>query len=481
MKLTLAQRLYGISLGGVLFTLLVGAVVYLGFSGLERDLRDMVTTTASLRDHMEANTMHETVRADVYAAFQAVSEEERAAVAKDMNECLNHLYERLEQNKAHGYNAVVREVAQESEPQVRRYGQKAQSLLALLKTRPEEAKRRLNEFDAVYDETSIVLSNMGDKLEEAIRTTERRRAAIAQFGRSFSAALCFSAPVALILVVLLTLKSFRRTLASAAGSLQEMAMSDVIHRLSVSVDNARETMSQAASVSSSAEQVSKSNQTVATGVEELAASIREVAKSAHEAAQVASMGVKIAEATNATVARLGESSGEIGKVVDVINRIAEQTNLLALNATIEAARAGDAGKGFAVVANEVKELAKETAKATDDIRERISSIQTETQSAVRAIVEISNIIKRISSFQGTIAGAVEEQSATTSEIGHSAAEAARGSVQIVQSITTVAEMARGTVTQAETLRESTTDLRAKMAAALERIVGRWRRARGSEV
>jgi methyl-accepting chemotaxis protein len=310
---------------------------------------------------------------------------------------------------------------------------------------------------------------------------EERRHAIARYKQWVLLVLCLSAPAMIVLIAVLTIRSFRRALAEVVESLQEMAISDVTNRLSLSSTNARETMSQAASVSSSAEQVSKSNQTVATGVEELAASIREVAKSAHEAAQVASMGVKIAEATNATVARLGESSGEIGKVVDVINRIAEQTNLLALNATIEAARAGDAGKGFAVVANEVKELAKETAKATDDIRERISSIQTETQSAVRAIVEISNIIKRISSFQGTIAGAVEEQSATTSEIGHSAAEAARGSVQIVQSITTVAEMARGTVTQAETLRESTTDLRAKMAAALERIVGRWRRARGSEV
>jgi methyl-accepting chemotaxis protein len=256
-----------------------------------------------------------------------------------------------------------------------------------------------------------------------------------------------------------------------------MAITDVTGRLGVAGENARETMAQAASASSAAEEVSKSNQTVATGVEELAVSIREVAKSAHEAAQVATTGVKIAEATNATVARLGESSAEIGKVVDVINAIAEQTNLLALNATIEAARAGEAGKGFAVVANEVKELAKETAKATEEIRRQIQVIQTDTGSAVKAIAEISVIIKQMNSFQGTIAGAVEEQSVTTSEIGHSAAEAAKGSAQIVANITSVAEMAKGTATQTETIRQSTVELRSKMAAALERATGRLFRRR----
>ncbi|KAB2642699.1 MAG: PAS domain S-box protein [Verrucomicrobia bacterium] len=234
------------------------------------------------------------------------------------------------------------------------------------------------------------------------------------------------------------------------------------------VNNAEETSAQAGVVSAAAEQVSKNVQTVATGTEEMSASIREIAKSAQDAARVAATGVRAAETTNATISKLGVSSAEIGKVIKVITSIAQQTNLLALNATIEAARAGEAGKGFAVVANEVKELAKETAKATEDISQKIEAIQSDTTSAVSAIGEISEIIAKISDFQNTIASAVEEQTATTNEISRNVAEAAKGSTEIAQNITGVAQAAKVTMAGANDTQKASAEL-SRMAAELQQL------------
>jgi methyl-accepting chemotaxis protein len=237
--------------------------------------------------------------------------------------------------------------------------------------------------------------------------------------------------------------------------------------------NADNTSNQANVVSSTSEQVSANVQTVAASVEEMNSSIREISRSATEAATIAGNAVKVAEDTNTTVSKLGISSAEIGKVVKVINSIAEQTNLLALNATIEAARAGEAGKGFAVVANEVKELAKETAKATEDISHRIEAIQSDTDGAVTAIGEITQIINQISDVSTTIASAVEEQTATTGEIGRSVAEAATGTTQIVENIVAVAQAADGTMQGAGNSQQAADEL-SRMATALQDLVSRFK-------
>jgi methyl-accepting chemotaxis protein len=207
------------------------------------------------------------------------------------------------------------------------------------------------------------------------------------------------------------------------------------------VSGSDQTSAQAGVVAAAAEQVNRNVQSVAAGAEEMGASIREIAQNASHAAKVAGQATEAAASTNEQVARLGESSIEIGNVVKVITSIAEQTNLLALNATIEAARAGEAGKGFAVVAGEVKELAQETAKATEDIARRVEAIQADTSGAVGAIGEISHIIASINDYQLTIASAVEEQTATTTEMSRSVAEAATGSGEIAVNITGVASAA----------------------------------------
>ena len=237
--------------------------------------------------------------------------------------------------------------------------------------------------------------------------------------------------------------------------------------------NAEETSIQAGVVSAAAEEVSKSVQTVSIATREMNASIREVAKQATDAAKVATSGVRVAHATNATVAKLGESTAEIGKVIKVITSIAEQTNLLALNATIEAARVGEAGKGFAVVANEVKELARETARATEDISRKIEAIQTDSRNVVAAISEIGSIINQINDIQGTIASAVEEQTLTTREIGRNLTEAASGATEIARNIQGVADAAKNTSVGTHQTQSSARDL-AKLAADLTELVARFK-------
>lgn len=233
--------------------------------------------------------------------------------------------------------------------------------------------------------------------------------------------------------------------------------------------NSEETATQANVVAAASEEVSKNVATVAASAEEMSASIREIAKNAIDAAKVATDAVKVAGETNRTVAKLGESSIEIGKVIKVITSIAQQTNLLALNATIEAARAGEAGKGFAVVANEVKELAKQTATATEDISQKIEAIQNDTKGAVVAIDQISRIINQINDIQNTIASAVEEQTATTNEIARNASEAAKGSNEISLNITNVSEAAKNTTEGANNTLSAATEL-AKLASELKKVV-----------
>jgi methyl-accepting chemotaxis protein len=237
--------------------------------------------------------------------------------------------------------------------------------------------------------------------------------------------------------------------------------------------NAEETSAQAGVVSAASEEVSKNVQTVATASEEMSASIKEISKNASEAARVATSAVTIAQTTNATISKLGESSQEIGNVIKLITSIAQQTNLLALNATIEAARAGEAGKGFAVVANEVKELAKETTKATEDISQKIAAIQSDTQGAVSAIGQISGVINQINDISSTIASAVEEQTATTNEMGRNISEAAKGSTEIAQNITGVATAAQSTSSGATQTQSASTEL-SRMAQELQTLVSQFK-------
>jgi methyl-accepting chemotaxis protein len=232
---------------------------------------------------------------------------------------------------------------------------------------------------------------------------------------------------------------------------------------------ADEVSNQVGMVSSASETISHTVQTVAASTEEMSASIREIAKNSAEAVRVSSTAVELATHSNALVNKLSKSSEDIGTVVKLITSIAQQTNLLALNATIEAARAGEAGKGFAVVANEVKDLAKETAHATEDIGKKINAIQQDTESVIETIDQITKINNRINDFQTSIVGAVEEQSATTNEMSRNLTEAARGSSKIAQSISGVARVSTSTSSNASETTNAANDL-SRLARELNGLV-----------
>jgi len=197
---------------------------------------------------------------------------------------------------------------------------------------------------------------------------------------------------------------------------------------------AEETDQQAVAVAAASEQAATNVQTVAGASEELSASIREIAGQVEQSSRIAGRAVEEANRTDATVSQLAEAAQRIGDVLNLISSIASQTNLLALNATIEAARAGDAGKGFAVVASEVKNLANQTAKATEEIAGQIAAIQETTQGVVGAIRGIGGTIGEISEISATIASAVEEQRAATQEIARNVQEAARGTQEVTANI-----------------------------------------------
>jgi methyl-accepting chemotaxis protein len=268
------------------------------------------------------------------------------------------------------------------------------------------------------------------------------------------------------------------TLATAIRSIGEnsQALSAAAEELNaVSVEmaaSAEQTSGQAEIASTASEQVSQNAQTVATGVEEMTASIRDIARNAHQAAKVATDAVQVTETTNQTIAKLSQSSAQISSVVKTITSIAEQTKLLALNATIEAARAGDAGRGFVVVANEVKELARATGKATEEIADRIAAIQSDASEAVAAIGLVGNTINQIYDSQNAIASAVEEQTATANEIARSIADAARASAEIATNLAGLANAAQRTSSGASATREAAAEL-ARMAEVLRSLVVRF--------
>jgi methyl-accepting chemotaxis protein len=298
----------------------------------------------------------------------------------------------------------------------------------------------------VFKDTALAAEEMRAQQAEEQRAKERRQAVIDGLIKNFDD----------------TMSSELTQLTSASTELQATAQS--------MSSTAEETSRQATAVAAASEQASANVQTVAAAADELSASVAEISRQVEQSTHIAGQAVADAERTDAAVRILAEAAQKIGAVVGLINEIASQTNLLALNATIEAARAGEAGKGFAVVASEVKNLATQTAKATDDISAQITGMQSSTDEAVSAIKGISNIIGQMSEITTTIASAVQEQGAATQEIARNVQQAAQGTQDVSTNIGGVTQAAGetgaastqvlGTAStlsrQADTLRSSVT-------------------------
>ncbi|MEI6872433.1 MAG: methyl-accepting chemotaxis protein, partial [Verrucomicrobiota bacterium] len=269
-------------------------------------------------------------------------------------------------------------------------------------------------------------------------------------------------------------ESLRSTLMDIVDGINTVASASAeLSAVSQQVEvNSQGTTVQAQAVSKVSAEVNESVQSVAEASGKNAESIREIAHNLAESVKIAADAVNTAQKTNQTIADLGTSSAEIGEVIKVIQSIAQQTNLLALNATIEAARAGDAGRGFSVVANEVKELAKSTSAATEDIAAKIETMQTNTANAVGAISTVGQIIEKISTLQHSISIAIEQQTMTTNEISRSIQDAAGGARQIDQSTSVVAQAAMNTTDGANQTKVAANEL-AQLSARLNMLIGQF--------
>jgi methyl-accepting chemotaxis protein len=481
---------------------------------------ELLRTTTATGAAAEADMMHDAVRADVLQALLSGTGPQYDSAVSDLQGHGDTLRAALASVRDGGLGADVVATVDGVTPEVDAYLASARSIVTLAGTDPAAAAAGYPDFltaftgleqalpvvgDAVgtlaaraarssADQrsaaiTSAVAVGLGGVLllsvlgwvvtRSVVRPLRRVRAVVAGLADGDlrgstgitstdevgAIATALEASMATMRGVLTTIGDSSTTLASATEELSATA-SDMT-RL------AGESAAQTEIVAVTAGQVSGNVQTVAAGTDEMGSSIREIAQNATDVARIAGQAVAAAGVATTTVGKLGDSSIQIATVVKVITSIAEQTNLLALNATIEAARAGEAGKGFAVVANEVKELAQETAKATQDITTRVEGIQADTRGAIGAIGEIASIIARINDAQGTIAAAVEEQTATAAEMSRSVAEAASGVSQIAGSVGSVAE-ATGTTRRGMADAQVAIDEAARLAADLATAVGRFR-------
>lgn len=521
MKWTVQTRLIALGALGIALLLAVGGAGWWTLRGAMAGNAEMSLNATAARNHLEVDMMHDALHSDVLTLMAAKDGAEIAETRKELADHIEWLNKYLELNAKLDLNPEIKAMLAELRPEFQSYAEKATALGDKLGRGDRAgAVAAMPEFVEQFEKIEPIAEKGSELIEEANNKAGESMAATSRNGQIVMGVMSLLS----ILVLLFTanrvtasiitplsetvrvmdavadgnldartnlnsddelgqlgksvnraVDSLSRTLsgiarnATAVGQSSE-ALTTVSAELS---NNAHETSTRSQQVSAAAEEVDASVRLVASSSQQVSASIREVTQNTNEAVAVAASAVRVAGEANTTIRQLGESSEQIDNVVRVISSIAEQTNILALNAEIEAARAGEAGKGFSVVANEVKDLAKETARATEDIARKVSAIRSDSRAAVQAISEITQIIDRISGTQTNIASSMQEQNSGVGEITRSMGEASRGTAEIANNITAVASMAERGAYGAQETQRAAAEL-SERAAELQQLVSAFR-------
>jgi methyl-accepting chemotaxis protein len=520
MNLSIRQKLYGLGTLGLVIAIGVGITGLYGISQVAGEMQTTSAMGAAIRNHLEAGMFLDLTRADVSKMMNSTGDGQDSA-ASELGDHQKLLRERIATTVSLARSPKASTALQAESKGIGSY---LHAVSEITESRKDSAavSKVLGDFLQGYQDLRNTMDSTNDILQGDSKLAEQTAGHVVSRSKLAISAICIVSSLVLLVIASRTAREINKRLGLITDLLKKMAAGDLTLRLedarsdelgeiarwfndsleklrdaiarvassaggvtasteeltSASQEmstNSDDTTKQAGVAASTTDEVSRNLQTVASGAEEMSASLGEIAKNVGEASAVAKEAVKMAESTNDMMTKLGVSSSEIGKVIKVITSIAEQTNLLALNATIEAARAGDAGKGFAVVANEVKELAKQTAKATDEIKHKIEAIQSDTSRSVSAIETIGAIINQIANITSVISVSVEQQNSTTAEMARNITEGAKGSSEIARNITGAAQSATNTSSGAQNMRRAAQTL-GKMSVELTQLVARFKYA-----